>query len=644
MRTVGQLLEGRTLVGRSDELATLSRVLDPSGPVVVFVVGPGGIGKSALVERFSHTARTAGATVVGLDCASIEPTSRGLLDALADAVGAEPALADLADRLASFGGPVVVALDPYERFLLVDSWIRRELVPALPEVVRLVVAGREPPATAWRASPVAGSPVLLVELAPLDPDAAARLLMGGGVPPNAVPPVVRFCRGHPLSLTIAATAAATHPELPADDIAVSAVVDELTGRYLSGVDPSTRAVLDAACLVRRTTRSLLRVLVPELAPRDAFERLAGLPFVTATSQGLVVHETLQHAVAAALDAADPARARRLRQAAWHQLRRELAEAPPPELWRYTADMLWLIRNPVVREAFFPSRQPALTVEPARAGDAPTITAIARRVETPSLAALVERWWGRRPDSFRVARDGTGRPRGLFWMLDRRDVPAAWLDEHPVTAAWADDLRGRPLEPGRRALLLFRWLDDDVGELPCPTQAAMWLDIKRTYVELRPRLDRLYTVVRDVEAYLPIVTPLGFRPLATGPVEVDGAPAHPVVLEFGPGSVDGWLARLAAAELGVGPAPGFDPRQRSVGRTDGGEVHLSRLESALLAHLLDRDGRSATRAELLAHVWGTTYTGGSNVVDSAVRALRRKLEGTTITVETVRGVGYRARAG
>jgi DNA-binding response OmpR family regulator len=47
----------------------------------------------------------------------------------------------------------------------------------------------------------------------------------------------------------------------------------------------------------------------------------------------------------------------------------------------------------------------------------------------------------------------------------------------------------------------------------------------------------------------------------------------------------------------------------------------------------------SRAELIASVWGTTYDGGSNVVDVVVRSLRHKLGPSAARVETTRGVGY-----
>jgi DNA-binding response OmpR family regulator len=70
----------------------------------------------------------------------------------------------------------------------------------------------------------------------------------------------------------------------------------------------------------------------------------------------------------------------------------------------------------------------------------------------------------------------------------------------------------------------------------------------------------------------------------------------------------------------------------------GPVALSERELALLLHLMRNEGRTCTRAELLAAVWGYTFDPGTNIVDVYVRRLRAKLSPTLI--ETVRHVGYR----
>jgi DNA-binding CsgD family transcriptional regulator len=81
----------------------------------------------------------------------------------------------------------------------------------------------------------------------------------------------------------------------------------------------------------------------------------------------------------------------------------------------------------------------------------------------------------------------------------------------------------------------------------PAVGACWLDVKRVYMQLRPNLSRLYSVMADAPALAPIFEPLGFRPIGD-PVDVGGALHQPVWLDFGPGSVDGWLRGLVGAEI------------------------------------------------------------------------------------------------
>jgi DNA-binding response OmpR family regulator len=76
---------------------------------------------------------------------------------------------------------------------------------------------------------------------------------------------------------------------------------------------------------------------------------------------------------------------------------------------------------------------------------------------------------------------------------------------------------------------------------------------------------------------------------------------------------------------------------------GAVVALTPLELGLFRHLREREGRIVARRELLREVWGTEFTGGSNVVDAVVRTLRQKLGAAGRVIETVRGSGYRLRA-
>jgi two-component system, OmpR family, response regulator len=73
------------------------------------------------------------------------------------------------------------------------------------------------------------------------------------------------------------------------------------------------------------------------------------------------------------------------------------------------------------------------------------------------------------------------------------------------------------------------------------------------------------------------------------------------------------------------------------------VDLSPTEFRLLACLLRHQGSVLTRTQLLEHVWGQGYRGQSQVVETYVSYLRRKLHrlGPPL-IHTRRGVGYLLR--
>ena len=76
---------------------------------------------------------------------------------------------------------------------------------------------------------------------------------------------------------------------------------------------------------------------------------------------------------------------------------------------------------------------------------------------------------------------------------------------------------------------------------------------------------------------------------------------------------------------------------------GTPVELSPTEFRLLAFLMRHQGRVLTRAQLLENVWGWDYAGQSQIVETYVSYLRRKLDplGPPL-IHTQRGVGYTLR--
>jgi DNA-binding response OmpR family regulator len=86
---------------------------------------------------------------------------------------------------------------------------------------------------------------------------------------------------------------------------------------------------------------------------------------------------------------------------------------------------------------------------------------------------------------------------------------------------------------------------------------------------------------------------------------------------------------------------LDLRRRTV-TVEGRSIELSAREFALAETLFRHPGQVLSREQLLSMVWGYDFEPESNVVDVYIGYLRRKLGAARI--ETVRGMGYRLRAG
>ncbi len=320
------------------------------------------------------------------------------------------------------------------------------------------------------------------------------------------------------------------------------------------------------------------------------------------------------------------------------------------MWRTTADSFFLLSNPVLREGFFPSGPQPLAVEPALAHDDAPLRAIVER-HSPTELAAHEAWWRHHHDGFHVVKDDAGDVRGYYVMIAASELDDAVVASDPIAAEWRRDLAARaPAD----ALFCRRLFDRDVGERPCPVQAACWVDIKRTYLEMRARLRWVYMTLRDPRPFADAAMKLGFRPTTTPQIEIGTDTLWSFVLDMGPGGVDGWLAEMVGADVAAPARKPGDGAAKEIPREalldvaaqeivlPSGRVGLTTIEFGVMRFLSERPGKAVSRYDLMEAVWGHRNPNSSNVVDVVIRALRKKLGSRARTLETVRGTGYRYR--
>ncbi len=98
------------------------------------------------------------------------------------------------------------------------------------------------------------------------------------------------------------------------------------------------------------------------------------------------------------------------------------------------------------------------------------------------------------------------------------------------------------------------------------------------------------------------------------------------------------AASVSSKLVCGPVEIIDDLHQVL--VDGAEVELSPTEYHLLTVLIENKGKVISRSKLLLEVWVINFDTGTNVVDTYISYLRRKVHTETYQgIKTVRGIGF-----
>ena len=196
-----------TFVGRKTERSLISNAVESAELpfMVAFMHGPGGIGKSRLIRAALSDSGPEVRSYI-MDCREIEPTPQGFLITLGahlEVQESEPDLATVAHCLSEQNQRSVLALDTYETFGLMDTWLRQEFLPSLSENVFTIIAGREAPNSAWLTTPGWSELFREIKLGELSKEAAQKMLTARGLTASQIEKIKKFAHGFPLALEMA---------------------------------------------------------------------------------------------------------------------------------------------------------------------------------------------------------------------------------------------------------------------------------------------------------------------------------------------------------------------------------------------------------------------------------------------------------
>ena len=444
-----------SFVGRENEIKSLKELIKSkkSPYCVLFIHGIGGIGKTSMVKELLNSLDSKVSSIY-LDCRDIEPTENGFLTSLGSEFKIKSTKITMERVLKSLEKKrdrTILVLDTYETFGLMDTWLRKVFIPSLPENTLTIIIGRHAPNNTWLTSSGLGTLIKSIELEELSYEDSIKFLAQRGLNQEESQDTYSFARGHPMALELAANSVSTKPTRKITYKSFPNIIHQLTQDFLLGLDAKTRKTLESLSIVRRYDDAFLKHLLDDDYEAGIFDELLDLPFVSMSSEGCLIHDIVRENIARELSIRDPKRYMESKKAAWVYLNEQSLSKHGESLWQVTADLLYTIENPVVRDAFFPKGAVGYVVEPLSSGDEQGVIDITRESEPGEPADIIETWLRHYPESFSVVKDITGEVEAFFILCEPEQVEREYLSTDEISELWFRHLESNPLEPGDRAL-------------------------------------------------------------------------------------------------------------------------------------------------------------------------------------------------
>lgn len=539
-------------VGRDAELELIGQSLAAeSPPVSVFIVhGPGGVGKTTLLERARVLAASHGVDSLRLDARDIEPTPDGVLRALGAALGlpaADAALHAVIERWSSAGRRMLV-IDTFEHLAHLEAWLRQALFAEFPEQSIALIASRTNPDPAWTTDPLWREGARVLSLRNLTRDEGRRYLRARAVAARHHERALDLSYGHPLALTMLADIIEATGDVP--ETLDTDIVRRLAERFTAQAPTDLhRRALEVSAHARITTEALLADAADPGRARELFEWLASLSFIEASPAGLFPHDLVRDAIDGELYWRHRQRYLEVHQAVrghlLGQIMVDVSRAPMAVF-----DLLFLHRRVPLMQRFVDFHAlGSAYFERMRPFDLPALRALIDAELSAPQRARLERWLEHPAAAVWLARPAPSLVTGVTLTIDLARLSAAERAADPVAqAVWRALPRAAPPRDGDMQALA-RWTVP-VGGQRTPSSALNALQMAQFFQWITlPRLGAFVIAVEWPDHWLQFMDYIGFRRMAECDLDVDGVALGCYLHDWRAEPLPQWLARMGAREVG-----------------------------------------------------------------------------------------------
>lgn len=352
--------------GRLEEKAWFRRWLEDSERMVriLHLYGPGGMGKSSLLDEWAAIARELEAAFVVLDSRDFPQTPDGFCRKLSaqlqlstegEPEGQEDALASCLSRLELLAeiGTVVLAIDTFEEMGGLSDWLRDSFLVELPDRCLVVLAGRYPLSGDWL-TPVWKPWIHELALSGFDRGTFTEYVSKFTSLPEAEQlRLYSFSQGHPLTLSMIMSLSAYSTPLEPGGAELRDVLKHVAACWLREVpDSPLHELIEAASLIRVFNQEMLEAMLDRPIPITEFRRLTQLSFVRKSRRGWFIHDLLRGPLSQEFKERQPQNHRELWLRYVRTVNGRLAENPfGPESSLLLLDLVYMLEDSTLRSIF-----------------------------------------------------------------------------------------------------------------------------------------------------------------------------------------------------------------------------------------------------------------------------------------------------
>lgn len=471
-------------VGRDVEIMLFKSALEMREPpyVVLYFFGTGGVGKTSLLRELLHIAKEMQVQAVYVDGRDIDPSPASFQETVQRAFNL-PESGTIEKDLGE-NGRIVLLVDTYDLLTPLDGWLRDTFLPKLPDNFLVILASRQPPASAWRSDPGWQTMMRIHPLRNLSNAESRDYLQRRRVPTDQHDAVLSFTHGHALALSLVADATAQQPDAPFQPEKTPDIIRVLLERLTQQVPtPIHRRAIEACAVVRVLTEPLLAAMLQKEEAHDLFVWLRKLSFLDFDERGIFPHDLAREALVADLRWRNQDRYRELHDLARNFYITRVNEGTSHEQRRILSDYIYLHRENATVKPYFEWQATGLVfTDEMEKADLPVLLQMVRTHEGQHSEQLAAHWLAEQPQRVRIFRQAGGQVQGFLLALAiEKVIPEERSLDPAVAAVWRYLQHYPPLRPDETATFFRFWMGRESYQAVTPIQSHIFLSIVQHYL-------------------------------------------------------------------------------------------------------------------------------------------------------------------